>query len=119
MGLSIFFSASIFSCVTILIGVMFNTVTIAAHQAAIGFTSLIFMLPLSISMALTIIVAYEVGGRRFTVAKQYSRFGVATAIGILATVSIFLYIFRKQIAYLYSDNPEVVVMIMQFFIFAI
>lgn len=119
IGLSIFFEVSIFSGVTILIGLMFNTVTIAAHQAAISFTSLIFMLPLSISMTLTIIIAYEVGGGRFAAAKQYSRFGVAAATGILAAVSVCLYVFRKQIAYLYTDNPEVLVMIMQFFVFAI
>lgn len=119
MGLSIFFEASIFSGVTLMIGVMFDTVTIAAHQAAISFTSLIFMLPLSISMTLTILVAYEVGAKRINHAKQYSRFGVMTAMGILAVVAVLLYFFRRQIGLLYTDNPEVLAMMMQFFLFAI
>lgn len=119
MGLSIFFEASIFSMVTLLIGIMFNAVTLAAHQSAISFTSLLFMLPLSISMALTILVGYEVGGKRYADAKQYSRFGVATAMGILGICSIFLYLFREQIAYLYTDDREVVALMKQFLIFAI
>ncbi len=61
IGLSIFFEASIFSIVTLFMGTMFSTVIIAAHQAAINFSSLLFMVPLSISLALTIFVAYEIG----------------------------------------------------------
>ncbi|MGG3641107.1 MATE family efflux transporter [Bacillus gobiensis] len=119
MGLSIFFEASIFSGVTLLMGTMFNTVTIAAHQAAISFTSLLFMLPLSISMALTILVAFEVGAGRFHDAKQYSKIGVLGSIGILGCCSVGLFFFREQIAYLYTDNPQVVELTMAFFLFAI
>ncbi|WP_282942121.1 MATE family efflux transporter [Paenibacillus sp. RC67] len=119
MGLSVFFEASIFSVVTLLMGMMFNTVTIAAHQAAISFTTMIFMIPLSISMSLTIIIAYEVGSGRYKDARQYSRFGVLMAIGILAVCSVFLYIFREQIAYFYTDSREVVELTMQFLLFAI
>lgn len=119
IGLSIFFEASIFSAVTILMAVMFDTITIAAHQAALNFTSLLFMVPLSISMALTIVVGFAVGGKRMTHAVQYTRLGVLSAIGILAFFSIFLYIFREQIAYFYTTNPQVVVLTKQFLVFAI
>lgn len=119
MGLSVFFEASIFSMVTLLVGMMFSTVTVAAHQAAMNFTSLLFMMPLSISMALTIVVGFEVGGNRLTDAKEYSRFGVVSAIGIIAVASIFLFFFRERIASFYSDNPEVITLAKQFLIFAI
>lgn len=69
IGLSIFFEASIFSVVTLLMAMMFATVTIAAHQIALSFTSLIFMIPLSISMALTIVVGFSVGGKKDTGCK--------------------------------------------------
>ncbi|CAM3643957.1 MATE family efflux transporter [Marinicrinis lubricantis] len=119
MGLSIFFEASIFSAVTLWMGMMFDTATVAAHQAAISFTTLLFMFPLSISMALTIIVAYEAGAGRSADAKQYGRIGVASAIGILAVCSVLLFIFREQIALFYTDEPEVIELVKQFFIFAI
>jgi multidrug resistance protein, MATE family len=119
IGLSIFFEASIFSVVTLLMGIMFTTVTIAAHQIALSFTSLIFMIPLSISMALTIVVGYSVGGGKLQVAKQYGRFGVLGGIGFLAIGAVFLFLFREQIASLYTQDPDVILLAGQFFIFAI
>lgn len=119
IGLSIFFETSIFSGVTLMMGILFDTVTIAGHQAAMSFTSMIFMLPLSISMALTIVVGFSVGGKRLDTAREYTRFGVIAAIGILSVSSIFLYIFRESIAMLYSDEPHVIALTMQFLIFGI
>lgn len=119
MGLSLFFEASIFAVVTLLIGVMFSTVTIAANQVVLNFTSLLFMVPLSISMALTIVVGYSVGGNRIRAAKAYSWIGVVGGTGFLMIGAVFLYVFREQIAYLYTDNPEVVSIAMVLFIIAI
>lgn len=119
MGLSIFFESSIFAVVTLLLGTMFSTETIAAHQAAINFVSLLFMVPLSLSMTLTIVVGFEVGGKRLTDAKQYTSFGVTAAIGVIGVFAVFLFIFREQIAHFYTDNAEVVALTKQFFIFAV
>ncbi|RSL29392.1 MATE family efflux transporter [Salibacterium salarium] len=119
IGLSLFFEASIFSAVTLLMASMFDTITIAAHQAAFSFTSIIFMIPLSMSLALTIVVAFEVGNRHIAHANQYARIGVITAMVLLLFSSIFIYTFREPIAYIYTDNPEVVVLAKQFLIFAI
>ncbi|WLR51183.1 MATE family efflux transporter [Bacillus tianshenii] len=118
IGLSIFFEVSIFAAVTLLMS-QFNTNTIAAHQAALNFASLIFMIPLSISMALTIAVGYEVGGKRIQHAMQYSKIGVSMAIGILLVCAGGLYIFREQIAMLYTEDPEVIALAKKFLIFAI
>jgi MATE family multidrug resistance protein len=119
IGLSIFFETSIFSVVTLLIGMMFTTITVAAHQVALSFTSLIFMIPLSISMALTIVVGFSVGGGRLQSARQYSNLGVLGGIGIMAIGAVFLYFFREQIASLYTDDREVILLASQFFIIAI
>lgn len=119
MGLSIFFEASIFSVVTLLVASMFDTVTIAAHSAAMNFSSLLFMIPLSISMSMTILVAYEAGAKRFDHAKQYSQLGVLGAMGIMAAAAVLVFFLREPIAYLYNDERPVVELAMQFFLFAI
>lgn len=119
IGLSIFFEASIFSVVTLFIGTMFSTVTIAANQIVLSFTSLIFMIPLSISMALTIVIGFSVGGSKFQTAKQYSYIGVLGGIGFLMVGAVFLYFFREPIAYLYTQDPNVVALAGQIFIIAI
>src|SRR5690606_27534139 len=88
IGISIFAETSIFSAVTFMLAV-YGTVTIAAHQIALNFTSLLYMLPLSISMGATILVGYEVGAGRFKDAKIYSWLSVASAIVIsFASASI-------------------------------
>jgi MATE family multidrug resistance protein len=108
IGLSIFFESSIFSVVTLLIGAMFSTVVIAANQVVISFTSLIFMIPLSLSMALTIVVGFSVGGERLDNAKQYGFLGVLSGVGILGLAAIFMFFNREWIASWYSTDPEVI-----------
>lgn len=119
MGLSIFFEASIFSVVTLLVGIMFSTITIAANQIVISFTSLIFMIPLSISMALTIVVGYSIGANKLHAAKQYSYIGVLGGIGVLVIGAIFLFFFKEPISYFYTEDPAVVSLASQLFMVAI
>ena len=53
------FETSIFAAVTLMMS-NFSTTTIAAHQAAMNFASLLYMTPLSLAMAMTISVGFEV-----------------------------------------------------------
>jgi MATE family multidrug resistance protein len=119
MGFSLFFEVSIFSAVTLLIGMMFDTATLAAHQAIFSFVSMVFMIPLSISLALTIMVGFALGGSRHADARQYTRLGVVSAVGIMAVSAVLLYVWREPIAYLYTENPKVAALAVQFMIFAI
>ncbi|MFC0300647.1 MATE family efflux transporter [Virgibacillus soli] len=118
IGLSIFFETSIFSAVTLLMSV-YSTYTIAAHQAAMNFASLLYMLPLSIGMALTITVAFEVGAKRHHDAKVYSVIGIYSGLIIAIFAGIILYVFDDSVARLYNTNPEVVALTKQFIYYAI
>ncbi|MHA6482610.1 MATE family efflux transporter [Paenibacillus sp. strain BS8-2] len=119
IGLSIFFEVSIFSVVTLLMGAQFSTETVAAHQSALSFTSLIFMIPLSISMALTIVVGFSVGGGKLYAARRYTLLGVSGAVMFLTVCSVLLYVFRDQVANLYTKDPEVATLAAQFLVVAI
>ncbi|PSL41885.1 MATE family multidrug resistance protein [Planomicrobium soli] len=117
IGISIFAETSIFSAVTLMMST-YGTITIAAHQIAINFTSLLYMLPLSISMGATILVGFEVGAKRFHDAKQYSWLSVGAAIGFSFVSACILFFMREQIAALYSDDPAVITLAVQFLVFA-
>lgn len=119
IGLSIFFEVSIFSVVTLLMGMLFDTGTIASHQIALSFSSLVFMVPLSISMALTIVVGFSVGSGKMKAARQYSLLGVGGGIGLMGLAAIVLFFLREPIAYLYTQDSDVAVLAAQFLIFAI
>lgn len=118
IGFSVFFETSIFSAVTILMS-NYDTKTIVAHQSAINFASLLYMVPLSISTALTILVGYEVGARRMKDAKTYSWLGVGLAVIIAFISGIILLTFRTNIAEIYTKDLEVLHLTAHFLIYAI
>ncbi len=98
---------------------VYSTYTIAAHQAAINFASLLYMLPLSVGMALTIAIGYEVGSKRYDHAKTYGYIGVSSALIIAIFAGLVLFIFNGPVAALYNTNPEVVELTKKFILFAI
>lgn len=118
IGLAIFFESSIFSAVTLLMSV-YSTYTIAAHQAAMNFASLLYMLPLSVGMALTIAVAYETGAGHSRDARSYTYIGISSGILIAVFAGLILYIFNGPVAALYNSNPEVIALTKQFIYLAI
>jgi len=118
IGLSIFFEVSVFAVVTLLLS-EFDTETIAAHTVAMNFASMLYMVPLSISMALTIAVGYEVGAKQFQNAKEYSKIGLVMALLIASFFGIIIYFFRYDVAGLYTNDSSVQSLAGGFLIFAI
>lgn len=107
MGMAIFMEASIFGVIAIFIA-KFGTIIIAAHQAAMSFTSLLYMVPLSFSMSLTIVVGVEAGARRFGEALRYSLLGIACNITVAVLLTIFVLFDREFIAGLYTSEPVII-----------
>ncbi|WP_156288762.1 MATE family efflux transporter [Oceanobacillus salinisoli] len=118
IGFAMFFETSVFSAVTILMSV-YSTFTIAAHQAAMNFASLLYMIPLSVGMALTIPIGFEVGAKRYKEARTYAYIGISGSIFIAILNGALLYLLREPVATLYNTNPDVIELTTQFIIFAI
>ncbi|MCG7334503.1 MATE family efflux transporter [Sporosarcina sp. ACRSM] len=117
IGISIFVETSIFSVVTLMMS-KYSTEVISAHQIALNFSSLLYMIPLSISMGATILVGQAVGAGQFRDAKQYSflAVGLAVAFSILS-ISILL-VFRESIASLYTTDIHIIGLATHFLIYA-
>ncbi|MFS0890617.1 MATE family efflux transporter [Peribacillus frigoritolerans] len=118
IGLAIFFETSIFSAVTLLMS-KYDTITIASHQIAMNFASLLYMIPLSISMALTIVIGFEIGAARYKDAKEYSWIGISMALTMSLVLSTILFLFREPVAFLYTKDHEVMILTSHFLIYAI
>ncbi|WP_195570627.1 MATE family efflux transporter [Paenibacillus sp. 1001270B_150601_E10] len=118
IGLSIFFEVSIFAMVTLLMS-NYDTVTIASHQAAMNFASLLYMLPLSVAMSLTILIGFEVGAKRYKDARQYARLGIGFAIGMSSLCAILLFFLSSDVAALYNPEPSVRELTQSFLFYAI
>ena len=118
IGFSIFFEGSIFSIAGLLM-VQFGTLVVAAHQAAISFTNIFYCFPLSISMAATIAVAYELGAKKYKEARQYAWIARITAILIAILLCSYSFTHMNEIAGLYTNDPEVFELILSFLSYAV
>lgn len=118
IGLAIFAESSIFSLAGIA-ATAYGTKIIAAHQAAISFTSLFYGVPLSIGIAATITVGYAVGAKDFHMAKTYSY--IARGMAVVLALSICLYTFTNlpTIAGYYTNDPNMVDLIGSFLSYAV
>lgn len=118
IGFAMFFETSIFAAVTLFMS-EYDTITIASHQAAMNFASYLYMIPLSISMALTIVVGFEVGAMRNKDARVYSYLGISFAVIMAAITSVLLFYLREPIAQLYTNNNQVLELTKHFLLYAI
>ena len=76
---------------------------------------MVYMLPLSVSMALTILTGYELGAGRPQDAWRYSRLGRLLSFVFVAAVALILVQFRSTVAALYT-NDEFVQRLLQIFL---
>ncbi len=118
IGFSIFFETSIFAAVTLLMS-SYDTITIASHQIAMNFASFLYMAPLSISMGLTIVIAFEVGAKRYSDALEYSKIGISIAVLMSLIFSLVIFFLREQVAAIYTDDQVVLKLTTHFLIYAI
>lgn len=117
-GLGIFMEASLFGFIIIFIS-KFGTNYIAAHQAAMSFSSVLYMLPLSYSLALTIIIGIEVGAQRYREAKNYARLGLSVAFTTALIVVALVLFNRDLVARLYATEPILLTYIPHFLIYTV
>lgn len=92
----------------------YNTTIISAHQIALNYASLTFMIPLGIANAITARVGYAVGAGSAVAVRRAGWVGIgfAAAIALLSTASMLL--LPSQITRIYTDNPDVTAMAIGF-----
>lgn len=116
-GLSIFMEMSLFSLIIVFLS-RYGTDALAAYQIADNFASLVYMLPVSCSMALTILIATAVGAGDMTLARRYKKAGFVVAMtGAMMTAS-FTVLFRNSIGSVYTDDAAVALIAGQFLIYS-
>jgi len=118
IGSAMFCEQSIFGAVGIFMTV-YGTGVIAAHQAALNFTTMVYMIPLSISMTLTILVGFEIGAKRLADAKKYSYMGVGLSMLVASMLAMVLIQFKGAIASLYTNDEVVNQLVQSFIVYAI
>lgn len=107
IALSLLFEVSLFAAVAIIL-VPFGAEVVASHQIAINFSGLVFMVPLSLAMAVTIKVGFSVGEHNYKEAKELCRYSVILGLLIAVVTAVLTLIFRTQISSIYTTDPAVI-----------
>jgi len=117
IGLAFFFEAGIFCAIALVIGKLGTTI-VAGHQIALNFSSITFMVPLSLSMGLTVRTSQAIGAGNPEKAAFIGYSGILTALFGACISATAILIFSEQIASFYTVNPAVRALAVELLFFA-
>lgn len=106
IGVTYFAEVSAFCAVGLLVA-KFGTVAISANQIALNFSSLIFMVPMSLGIALTTRVGQTLGEGDVVHARFVSWVGVGVGLVFAVFSASFMTLLRYQVAAAYTSDPAV------------
>lgn len=107
IGSAIFFEVTLFALVALLL-TPFGAIEVASHQVALNISSVCFMLPLSLAIALTIRVGTNLGADQPLQAFAAIRAALVMGFAVGCFNALLLAVGREPIALLYSDDPAVI-----------
>ncbi|WP_122313605.1 MATE family efflux transporter, partial [Pseudomonas marginalis] len=107
IGIAIFAESSIFAVIALLLGSLGATV-VSGHQIALNVSSLVFMIPYSLSMAVTVRVGQALGRGEPREARFAAGVGMGTALAYACLSCSLMLVFREQIAAIYTPDPVVI-----------
>lgn len=107
IGMALLIEVSMFAIIALLLADL-GEVIVGAHQVTLSFTGMIFMIPLSISMALTIRVGHRLGANKQEGARVSAATGVMITIGFAVVSATTMVLFAPQIVSLYTDSEEII-----------
>lgn len=109
--------SGLFTATALLMG-RFGVEAAAGHQIAINLASLTFMIPLGLSMALTVRAAQAIGAGQMLQAKKRGQLGIIIC-GCLAMISaLCFWLFGSWLASLYTDDQAVIIIASQLLLMA-
>ena len=107
IGGAILFEVGLFTFIAFLVTPL-GTDALAAHQIAISFTALIFMLPLSLAMALTIRVGQLTGAGESAQVRVAIASALWISVALGALVAVLTWLFAQEVVALYTQDSQVV-----------
>ena len=106
VGMSMFAEVGFFAIITLLASSLTKEI-VAAHQIALNFSSLLFMVPLGLSMGITIRVGNAVGRKNPVDIKNAGFYGISLVLITQVIAALVTILFAPQIVGLYIDDHEV------------
>ncbi|MFP3976591.1 MATE family efflux transporter [Marinobacter sp. KMM 10035] len=117
IGFTIFVEVSMFSVIALFLAPL-GPVVVAGHQVALNVVSLLFMLPLSIGMALTLRVSFLIGAGAPDTARLISRSSLILAAMTALVFATLLFTFSQGVSALYTSDAAVQAVTVRLLMFA-
>ncbi|WP_370277141.1 MATE family efflux transporter [Pontibacterium sp.] len=107
IGMALLIEVSMFAIIALLLADL-GEIIVGAHQITISFTGMVFMVPLSISMALTIRIGHQLGAKNPEGARFSASTGAIITICFAMVSATTMVLLAPDIAALYTKNPEII-----------
>lgn len=108
-GLAIMVEVTSFTLMALFIARL-GTVASASHQIATNITTVLYMMPLSISIAASSRVSYWMGSGNIQQVRAAIRNGFQMMAAAALTLSAALFLLRTNVAAMYASSPDVIAM---------
>ena len=116
IGLSYLIEVTSFAFMALFIARL-GTDTLAGHQIVANLGTVLYMLPLSLSIGTSTLVAQSIGADRPTRAKEIGYSSLIFTTSLCVSVGILVWIFREQLLDLYAPPESVRVNALPLFLF--
>lgn len=114
IGITLFVEVSMFAAIAIFL-MPLGAQTVAAHQIVLNATSMAFMVPLSLGMAVLLRISFLVGEQALERARLVAHSSLLLAL-LVACINVPILLFgRELLANMYTNEPEVVAIATQLF----
>lgn len=117
IGISLFSETSMFALIALLIGSL-GAVVVASHQVALNFTSLVFMVPFSLGLAITVRVGHNLGMMGARAGLFAAKVGIAVSLFCACIAASLIYLFAEWLPYIYTRDPQVLALSASLLVYA-
>ena len=117
MGFAIGLEVALFAVIGLMIG-SYSKAEIAGHQVAISISSMCYMMPLGLSIAITARVGYHIGAKDPVMAKHAGYLGIGMSLLVMSFTALVLVNFPELLAGLYGTEIAVTAIVVQLLFFA-
>lgn len=117
-ALALFCEVSLFSVTALLLAPLGISV-VAGHQVAINVSSMLFMVPLSLSITTAIRIGHSLGGKDPARARAVGRTALTMSVLFALIFAVIIVLFRHDIVRQYNTDPAVVALAGHLLIYAV
>lgn len=105
IGSGLFIECSVFAIIAILLS-RFGAQSVAAHQIALNFASMLFMIPLSIATAISVRIGFTIGRQRPVHTRRAARVGILSALSLALVSATVIALFPEACVSIYTSDLE-------------